>query len=117
MHSGRDRTPRLKGFARIMRHESTDAERKLWSTIRNGRLGGFKFRRQVPVAGYVLDFYCIEARLTVELDGGQHNEPKAKAYDGLRTQRLSDLNIGVIRFSDYEMLKDSETVAETIYNR
>ncbi len=100
-----------------MRHESTDAERKLWSTIRNGRLGGFKFRRQVPVAGYILDFYCIEPRLVVELDGGQHNEPAQARYDQRRTARLTELGIQVMRFTDLEMLKDSGTVAETIFNR
>jgi very-short-patch-repair endonuclease len=117
MHSGRDHTPRLKGFARVMRHESTDAERKLWSIVRNGRLGGFKFRRQVPVGGYILDFYCVEGRLAVELDGGQHYEPGQARYDQRRTARLTELRIQVTRFSDVEMLKDSDAVAGTIFNR
>ena len=117
MHSGRDQTARLKGFARIMRHEPTDAEQKLWSIVCNGQLGGFKFRRQVPVVGYILDFYCVAARLVVELDGGQHTEPRKAKYDHKRTARLNELGIQVMRFSDVEMLKYPNAAAQTIYNR
>jgi adenine-specific DNA-methyltransferase len=99
-----------------MRHEPTDAERKIWSLLRNGRLAGFKFRRQVPVAGYVLDFYCIAGRLVVELDGGQHNTPQQAAYDQRRTQALQALGITVLRFWDHDVLKHADAVARTIYS-
>lgn len=65
-------SPEKCGFAKTLRTNATDAERKLWSVHRAGQLGGFKFRRQVPHSGYVLDFVCFELRLIIEADGGQH---------------------------------------------
>jgi very-short-patch-repair endonuclease len=98
-----------------MRSEQTDAEQKLWRLLRGRRLAGFKFRRQVPVAGYSLDYYCMKEGLVVELDGGQHNDAEQKAYDERRTRRLSELGIRVVRFPDNEVLKYSEAVCEIIY--
>lgn len=60
--------------ARSMRVDATPAEAMLWQALRDRRLGGFKFRRQVPLKGYILDFVCFDARLIVEVDGGQHGE-------------------------------------------
>jgi very-short-patch-repair endonuclease len=114
MPSRRDPAPRLKHFAREMRRKPTDAERKLWDLLRDRRLGGFKFRRQVPVGGYVLDFFCDAASTCVELDGEQHAEPDALEYDERRRQRLAELRIRVLRFSDHEMLRDPLGVARTI---
>src|SRR5579864_70275 len=68
-------------FARDLRANATDAEKRLWRMVRNRRLGGFKFRRQAPMGGYVLDFYCHEGKLVVEADGGQHSEPEQAAKD------------------------------------
>jgi very-short-patch-repair endonuclease len=116
MHSGRDKTPRLKGFARVLRHNGTDAERRMWSILRNGRLGGHKFRRQVPVLGYIVDFYCVESRVVVELDGGQHSEPEQKRYDDERTKVLKSAGIAVLRFWDHVVLKETDAVSCTIYN-
>jgi len=99
-----------------MRHEPTDAECKLWSILRSRRLAGFKFRRQVPIAGYIVDFYCVRERVVIELDGGQHLENHAIQYDEKRTQKLNALGIRVLRFSDYDMLKDPDAVADSIYN-
>lgn len=79
MSKRRDPSPRLKTFARRMRAESTDAERKLWHILRDRKLGGFKFRRQHPVAGYIVDFFCLEAGVVVEADGGQHYNPAGLA--------------------------------------
>lgn len=67
------KTPR----ARELRQTSPDAERILWDRLRNRKLVGFKFRRQAPILNYFADFFCIEARLIVELDGGQHSEQTA----------------------------------------
>ena len=67
--------PHLLALARKLRKEQTNAEQLLWHVLRNRQFGGLKFRRQYPVAPYVLDFYCHEARLAIEVDGGQHNEP------------------------------------------
>jgi adenine-specific DNA-methyltransferase len=117
MSHRRDPNPRLKQFAREMRREPTDAERKLWFILRDRRLGGFKFRRQHPVGGYIVDFFCMEARLGVEADGGQHYDPEGKAYDDRRSQVLTELGVEVLRFSDYEVIKHSDAVARTIFRR
>lgn len=105
---------RLIKFARSMRKDSTDAERRIWFYLRAHRLGGHHFRRQHPIAGYIADFYCDEAKLVVEIDGSQHDEAEALAYDEKRTNELGELGIQVVRFSSYEALKDSEAVAATI---
>ena len=101
--------------ARQLRREATDAERKLWRILRDRQLAGFKFRRQVPVAGYVLDFYCMKAGLVVEADGGQHHDPGTARRDEMRSARLAQLGIRVIRFPDDVVLKFPEAVAEAIY--
>ena len=98
-----------------MRRESTDAEKRLWRLLRDRRLSGFKFRRQVPVAGYVLDFYCLKAGLVIEADGGQHNDPLEMRRDQRRSARLATMGIRVLRFPDDEVLKYPDAVAETIY--
>jgi len=101
-------------FARSLRGDQTDAENLLWLLLRNRRLG-FKFRRQHPVGGYILDFFCHKAGLCIELDGGQHNAPEAVARDTRRTQELRNLGIEVLRFWDHEVFKDTEAVLERIY--
>src|SRR5688572_23763946 len=106
--------PRLLTFARDMRRESTDAERKLWQRLRNRQLDGFKFRRQAPLAGYVLDFYCDEAKLAVELDGGQHNDDEGMRYDQGRTGALGKSGVRVLRFWDPDVLKNVDAVLERI---
>jgi very-short-patch-repair endonuclease len=104
----------LQHRARRMRREPTDAERKLWQLLRDRRLGGFKFRRQAPIDHYVVDFFCEEASLAVELDGEQHGEPEAVVYDGRRTARLEELRIRVLRFTSRETVRDVYAVARTI---
>ena len=98
-----------------MRSTPTDAEKKLWSLLRRGQLNGCHFRRQVPIAGYIVDFCCLSAGLGIEADGGQHADPAAKAYDQARSQALLAKGIRIIRFSDYEILKYPEAVQATIY--
>ncbi|PXA89934.1 endonuclease [Caulobacter sp. D4A] len=85
-------------MARRLRRDQTDAERLLWSVLRGRRLDGFKFRRQVPIDRYVADFVCVEARLIVELDGGQHAEDAGRAYDAARTEVLEACGYVVLRF-------------------
>ena len=116
MHPRRDHDRRLLGFARQMRHDMTDAERKIWDILRSRRLQGFKFRRQFPIAGYILDFYCVRLHLAVELDGGQHNDAGAIVYDERRAQTLDAQGIRVIRFWDDDVLKHTDAVAEAIYD-
>ena len=110
------RTPEhLLEFARRMRSDPPDAEKRLWRMLRNRRLGGFKFRRQAPLGSYILDFYCHEAKLVVEADGGQHSDPKQAAKDAKRTAYLKSLGIRVLRFWDNDILKHTDAVAEQIY--
>jgi very-short-patch-repair endonuclease len=113
-HQKTPTNPRLLSFARNMRHEPTDAEKKLWSRLRDRRLGGFKFRRQVPFGGYILDFFCQEVMLAVELDGGQHNDLEGEHRDKGRDEALRKLGVEVIRFWDPDVLKDTDPVCEAI---
>src|SRR5205823_6354261 len=84
--------------------------------LRSRRLEGFKFRRQVPMCGYILDFYCIRIRLAVELDGGQHADADAIAYDQRRAQRLEQESVRILRFWDDDVLKHTDAVAEAIHD-
>ncbi len=88
----RDNTRRDR--ARRLRREDTDAEARLWSSLRDRRLGGWKWRRQVPLGPYIVDFLCVEAGLVVELDGGQHADQMA--YDARRTRYLEGLGLRVM---------------------
>jgi very-short-patch-repair endonuclease len=65
--------PAHRKFARVMRADATKSENLLWQALRNKQLEGLKFKRQAPLGGYILDFVCFEARLIVEVDGGQHS--------------------------------------------
>jgi very-short-patch-repair endonuclease len=103
----------LLANARSLRKTATDAESLLWHLLRNRGLAGAKFRRQHPEAGYVLDFYCDEARLAVELDGGQHAEQQA--YDERRSAVLAERGIRVLRFWNDQVFKETEAVLEQIY--
>ena len=97
--------------AHHLRNESTDAERHLWYFLRRRQLGGHKFRRQNPLAGYIADFVCVLARLVVELDGGQHLD--ARAYDERRTEALQREGYRVLRFwNDDVLLRTEDVVAE-----
>ena len=98
--------------ARRLRQEHTDAERKLWSIVRGRKLDGWKFRRQVPIDRYFADFACMEARLVIELDGGQHSE--RVEYDEARTKVLEALGFRVLRFWNSQVLTSSDGVVQSI---
>ena len=98
--------------ARSLRGASTDAERRLWTHLRGRRLGNLKFRRQYPISGYVVDFVCLELKLIVELDGGQHS--KQAEYDAARTAVLEKGGFRVLRFWDNDVLMRLEEVLEEI---
>ncbi|MFD0739839.1 endonuclease domain-containing protein [Lysobacter koreensis] len=101
----------LRRNARALRNRSTDAERQLWRYLRGRQLDGFRFRRQVPLAGYVVDFLCPQARLIIELDGGQHLEQIA--YDQRRTAALVGLGYRVARYwNDDVLMKIDDVVAD-----
>jgi very-short-patch-repair endonuclease len=101
--------------SRLLRKNQTDAERKLWSLLRNRHVSDAKFRRQFPVSGYILDFYSPKYKLCIEADGGQHYNESGRASDEIRTQVLSKVGIKVIRFSDRDILNNIEGVGEVIY--
>ena len=96
--------------ARRLRRQQTDAEALLWSLLRRRGLGGHKFRRQHSVPPYIVDFYCAEERLVVEVDGGQHAECGNRARDGKRSQALELAGMRVIRFWNTEVLHETEGV-------
>lgn len=104
--------PLLRGRARRLRRDSTDAEQCLWSRLRAGRLDGLKFKRQVPIGQYIADFVCFEARLIVEVDGGQHSESE---YDERRDRELSGRSFRVLRFWNHSVLKDTDDVVAMIF--
>jgi methionine--tRNA ligase beta chain len=103
----------VKTFARKLRQEQPDAESLMWALLRDRRLGGAKFRRQHPFQPYVLDFFCHEANLAIELDGGQHAE--AQAHDEKRSAFLKSKGIDVLRFWNNELLAETEAVLEKIW--
>jgi len=96
--------------ARSLRKQSTKAERRLWSAVRDRRLGNFKFRRQHPIGSYLLDFYCGEAHPAIELDGGGHAEPEQVRNDRRRDRRLSDFGIGMLRFWNHQVMNSKTAV-------
>ena len=103
---------KLRKRARILRNSATDAERRLWQHLRLRQLGGFKFRRQVPLHGYVVDFLCVELKLVVELDGGQHADQTA--YDEIRTGVLQGAGYRVLRYWNDDALLRTSDVLEDI---
>ena len=104
--------PKQLGFARALRERMTDAERALWYQLRAKRLLGWKFRRQQPIGNYIVDFVCFEARLVIELDGGQH--AKRVDADAQRTAWLESRGFRVLRFWNDAVLKEIEAALEEI---
>ena len=106
--------PTLKQRRRELRRNQTDAEKALWAHLRNKQFLGMKFFRQYSIGPYILDFYCPNIKLAVELDGGQHNQCENKKYDAVRSEYLKSQGIEVIRFWDNEVLLDIESVLSEI---
>jgi len=107
--------PELLSFARRLRQQQTDAETLLWHLLRGRRFCGFKFRRQYPIGGYIVDFYCHAARLAIELDGGGHNAEEQRRYDQERTKILEGAEIRVLRFWNNDLLGSLEDVLGEIH--
>jgi adenine-specific DNA-methyltransferase len=103
-----------KEFRRQLRQRSTDAERRLWSLVRNRRLGA-KFRRQHTLGPYTLDFFSPQAMLAIEVDGGQHFEQSHRQSDEVRDASLAARGIEVLRFTDREVLLQARVVGEVIW--
>ena len=100
----------LTSRSRALRKNSTDAERKLWSVLRSRQLNGFKFRKQVEIDGYIVDFLCPAKRLIIEVDGGQHTAER----DARRTAYLERQGFRVIRFWNNDVLENLDGVWTTI---
>ena len=105
---------RLSPLARKLRNEATSAERRLWAGIRREQIGGFKFRRQVALAAFVVDFACYEARLIIEVDGATHSTDTERAQDARRTMILRAMGYDILRFTNEEVFHNSDGVLETI---
>jgi very-short-patch-repair endonuclease len=104
---------RLTPLARTMRHRATEAERAMWRLLRDRRLVGFKFRRQVPLDYFIADFLCYPARLIVELDGSQHAQ---SAADARRDEYLRSQGFRVLRFWNSDVLARPTAVLETVWH-
>lgn len=112
---GKKVDPVILAFARNNRKEATHAESFLWEILRNRKLNGLKFRRQHPIEDkFVLDFYCAEHRLALEIDGGYHLDQDQKEYDEGRTYELAELGLTVLRFTNQEVLFETEKVLQGI---
>jgi very-short-patch-repair endonuclease len=100
--------------AKGLRQSQTLGEQKLWSFLRNRQLKVTKFRRQHPVGNYVLDFYCHESKIAIELDANVHKTSEAKEYGDTRTMFLKDYEVTVLRFWNAEVMNDINRVLATI---
>jgi very-short-patch-repair endonuclease len=105
---------KLRSNARALRKNSTDAERLLWSELRDHRLSGAGFRRQVPIENYVADFVCHAAQLVIELDGGQHFSDQAEQADSRRSAVIEAKGFRVLRSSNHDVMTNRTGVLETI---
>ena len=102
----------MNRLAKKLRRNMTDAERLLWQHLRNRDLGGYKFRRQRPIGPYIVDFVCLEKKLVVEVDGGQH--AGQLELDAKRSGYLEDKGYRILRFWNNEVLKATESVLTVI---
>lgn len=107
-----DISPEVRQRAKELRREQTPAEKMLWEFLLDRQLGGYKFRRQHPIGRFIVDFYCAEAGLVIELDGEMH--VRQVEYDAARTQWLEDRDYHAIRFSNDEVSDNMEGVLERI---
>jgi very-short-patch-repair endonuclease len=102
--------PDLKQRRRELRANQTDAEMAFWTRVRNKQFHGMRFLRQYSVGPFILDFYCPNMQLAIELDGGQHNEPDGKVYDATRSEYLESLGINVLRFWNTDVMQNIDGV-------
>lgn len=107
-------TKRRINLARSLRRSSTEAERKLWSKLRAGRLNGYPFKRQYPLSPYILDFACVSAKINIELDGSQHAD---NPDDRKRDLLLTSQGWQVLRFWNKEVLMNMDNLLQTILGK
>ena len=107
--------PQLLMFAKSMRHTATDAEQLMWQLLRAKRFMNLKFRRQHVIQPYIVDFYCHEIGLVIELDGSQHGSDDVIEYDAERTKFLQDLGLTVVRYWNHDVLSRTDVVLEDLW--
>ena len=108
---------KIKLRARRMRKRPTPAEKILWNKLRNKQLQGFRFRRQHPIGRFIVDFYCREVRLVIEVDGSVHDTSEAIEYDEARQTFLEHRGLTVLRFSNAEVINNTQFVLCCIKQR
>ncbi len=104
----------LKPLSRALRSNMTEAEQKLWYLVRRKQIHGLQFYRQKPLLTYIVDFYCPQAKLVIEVDGGQHYEQTNQKQDQARTNALNALGLTVLRFDNRQVLLETKAVLEKI---
>ncbi|MBI4288319.1 MAG: endonuclease domain-containing protein, partial [Chloroflexi bacterium] len=105
---------KVKRYARELRRDMTDAERRLWSKIRMKQLNGYQFYRQRTIGDYIVDFYCPTAKLVIEVDGSRHDSLQGMEADRRRDEYPRKLGLKVLRFNDIDVLNNIEGVGEII---
>ena len=105
----------LKQPSRDLRNNMTDAEQSLWQRLRRKQILGLQFYRQKPILNFIVDFYCSAAKLVIECDGGQHYTEDGLKADQIRDQALSELGLVVLRFSNRQILIETDAVVDQIY--
>ena len=108
----REKVERNRTFARTMRRIPTEPEKLFWSRVRDRRLGGYKFKRQMAIGSYIADFVCVERKLIIELDGGQHAD--RKEYDEKRDAFLRSKGFRIIRVWNIDLLQNIDGVMEML---
>lgn len=106
----------LKPFSQELRKNMTDAEQHLWQKIRKKQILGMQFYRQKPLLNFIVDFYCPKAKLVIECDGGQHYTEEGQYTDEQRDNALAEQGLLVLRFSNSQILKETDAVCNVIYN-
>jgi very-short-patch-repair endonuclease len=101
-------------IARTLRNGATDAERRFWYGVKRQQIGGFKFRRQVVLKDFVVDFACLEARLVIEVDGATHSTDAELMRDAARTRALRSEGYDILRFTNEEAFGNLDGVLETV---
>jgi very-short-patch-repair endonuclease len=110
----KDRTTKSRDRARRLRQTQTREEAYLWAILRNRKLFGHKFRRQVPIVDFIVDFACLEARLVIEVDGGIHQHPEVAARDQLREEHLAVAGYSILRLTNEQVLGQPAVLFATI---
>ncbi len=106
--------PAQKRIRQYLRNNATDAERKLWELLKGKQLLGYKFRRQQGIEQYVVDFYCAQGKLAIEIDGATHSTLQQKAADLQRTERIQSHGIIVLRFCNTDVFENPDGILTAI---